>query len=75
MSKEAAKIFANDWYELGDEKSDTQKFWWTLLRDVFDIARPEKLIDFEISVPNGFIDAYISKTKVLIDSPTESGIE
>ncbi len=67
MSKEAAKIFANDWYELGDEKSDTQKFWWTLLRDVFDVARPEKIIDFEISVPNGFIDAYISTTKVLIE--------
>ncbi|MBQ4403346.1 MAG: class I SAM-dependent DNA methyltransferase [Selenomonadaceae bacterium] len=67
MSQEAAKIFANDWYELGDEKSDTQKFWWTLLRDVFDIERPEKLIDFEISVPNGFIDAYIASTKVLIE--------
>ena len=67
MNKYAAKIFANDWYELGDEKSDTQKFWWTFLRDVFDIAKPEKVIDFEISVPNGFIDAYIAKTKVLIE--------
>ena len=67
MSKDAAKIFANDWYETGDEKSDTQKFWWTLLRDVFDVARPEKIIDFEISVPGGFIDAYISTTKVLIE--------
>ena len=63
----AAKIFADEWYELGDEKSDTQKFWLTFLRDVFDIARPEKIIDFEISVPNGFIDAYIPSTKVLIE--------
>ena len=67
MNKDAAKIFANDWYERGDEKSDTQIFWLTFLRDVFDIAKPEKIIDFEISVPGGFIDAYIAKTKVLIE--------
>ena len=67
MDKDAAKNFANDWYELGNEKSDTQKFWLTLLRDVFDTVQPEKIIDFEISVANGFIDAYIAKTKVLIE--------
>ena len=67
MNSDAAKIFANDWYETGDEKSDTQKFWWTLLRDVFDVEKPEKIIDFEISIAGGFIDAYISKTKVLIE--------
>lgn len=67
MNSDAAKIFANDWYERGDEKSDTQKFWLTLLRDVFGVAKPEKLIDFEISIAGGFIDAYIPKTKILIE--------
>ena len=67
MSRDAAKNFANDWYELGNEKGDTQIFWLTLLRDVFDEPKPEKIIDFEISVPSGFIDAYISKTKILIE--------
>ena len=57
------KDFADDWYERGDEKSDTQKFWLTLLRDVFDIDKPEKIIDFEKNI----IDAYIARTKVLIE--------
>lgn len=64
---DAAKAFANEWYQRGYEKGDTQKFWLTFLRDVFDVAKPEKFIDFEISVSNGFIDAYITTTKVLIE--------
>ena len=67
MNIEAAKTFTDNWYEIGNEKSDTQKFWMTFLRDVFDIVKPEKFIDFEIPVPNGFIDAYIPKTRVLIE--------
>ena len=67
MSKEAAKFFADDWNGHGNEKSDTQKFWLTFLRDVFAVDKPEKIIDFEISVPGGFIDACIAKTKVLIE--------
>ncbi len=67
MNKDAVKNFADEWYERGDEKSDTQKFWLTLLRDVFDVDRPEKFIDFEQPVPNGFIDGFIAKTKVLIE--------
>ena len=67
MNKDAVKIFADEWYARGEEKSDTQKFWLTLLRDVFDVDRPEKFIDFEQPVSNGFIDGFIAKTKVLIE--------
>ena len=63
MNKDAAKNFANDWYERGNEESDYQIFWLTLLRDVFEISKPEKIIDFQ----KNFIDAYIDKTKVLIE--------
>ena len=67
MDKDAAKNFSNDWYEIGDEKSDTHVFWLTLLRDVFEISKPEKIIKFEVPVPQGSIDAYIAATKVLIE--------
>ena len=71
MNKDAVKDFSNDWYEKGDEKSDTQKFWLTLLRDVFEIAKPEKVIDFEqpvkVDAQTKFIDGYIAATKVLIE--------
>ncbi|MBQ9496079.1 MAG: hypothetical protein IJR52_00735, partial [Selenomonadaceae bacterium] len=67
MNKDAVKNFADEWYERGDEKSDTQKFWLTLLRDVFDVDRPEKFIDFEQPVDGGRFDAFIAKTKVLIE--------
>ncbi len=67
MSKEAAKIFADDWYERGYEKGETQKFWRALLKKVLGVEEPDDIIDFEIPVPNGFIDAYIAKTKVLIE--------
>lgn len=57
MSKDAAKIFASDWYEGGGESGDYQIFWLTLLRDVFDIERPERLIEFQKPVDGKHIDA------------------
>lgn len=67
MNKDAAKNFANEWYERGDEISDYQIFWLTLLRDVFDISQPERLIKFQKPVGSKHIDAYIARTKVLIE--------
>lgn len=37
-------------------------FWLQFLRDVLEVPEPEKLIRFEVSIPNGFIDALIEDT-------------
>ena len=53
-----------------NEKSDTQKFWLKLLRDVFGIINPEDYVDFEKRVKDGhtkFIDAYIPSTGIIIE--------
>ena len=69
--KAAAKAFANYWKDKGYEKGESQKFWLALLRDVFDVAEPEKFITFEDQVKldssTGFIDGYIAETKVMIE--------
>ena len=67
----AAKAFAEYWAGKGYEKGESQKFWLSLLRDVFGVAEPEKYITFEDQVKldssTGFIDAYITETKVMIE--------
>ncbi len=45
--KAGAKRFAEAWATRGDEKQETQVFWLSLLRDVFGVAEPEKIIQFE----------------------------
>lgn len=66
----AALAFSKDWKNRGDEKSDTQPFWMSLLSSVFDVVEPHKYIEFEKRVQLShvsFIDAYIESTKVLIE--------
>ena len=67
----AAKAFAKYWEDKGYEKGESQKFWLSLLRDVFGVAEPEKFITFEDQVKldssTGFIDGYIAETKVMIE--------
>ena len=67
----AAKAFAAYWEDKGYEKGESQKFWLSLLRDVFGVAEPEKYITFEDQVKldssTGFIDGYIAETKVMIE--------
>ena len=66
----AAKAFAEDWQGRGDEKQETQSFWLSLLRQVFDVEEPEKYIAFEVPVKLGhtsFIDGFIRETRVLIE--------
>ena len=53
-----------------NEKSDTQTFWLTLIRDVFGVINPEDYIQFEkrVLIDNiGFIDAYIPSTGIIIE--------
>ena len=65
-----AKAFAEEWKNRGDEKSETQQFWMSLLSSVFGIDEPQKYIEFEKRVKlnhTSFIDAYIPSAKVLIE--------
>jgi len=66
----AAKEFAEFWQGKGNEKSDAQAFWFSLLRHVFGLENPEQDIEVEKPVPldhTSFIDVYIPATKVLIE--------
>ena len=77
--REAARKFAEYWKTRGYEKGDAQPFWLALLRDVFGIDQPEKMIFFEGQVKvdklksptparqTNFIDARIPATKVLVE--------
>ena len=68
--KSAAKKFAEFWKDKGYEKGESQKFWLSLLHDIFGVEHPESFISFEDKVFLGhtsFIDGYIAETKVLIE--------
>ena len=69
---EKIKNFVRNWTERGYEKGEMQTFWLTFLRDVMEISEPEKMIKFEESIPNGFIDALIEDTKVLIEQKSST---
>ncbi len=71
--KKAAKKFAEYWQNKGDEKSDTPSFWFMLLREIFGVQEPEKILEFEKRVKDettNFIDCYIDSTKVMIEQKT-----
>ena len=70
----AAKRFVNEWSGKGYEKGETQRFWLSLLHNVFGVDDPTKVMRFELPVKTftkdkgaDFIDAYIITTKVLIE--------
>ena len=66
----AIKQFIDDWKGRGDEKQDTQSFWLSLLRNIYDIADPASYIEFEKPVQlshQSYIDGYIQTTRVLIE--------
>lgn len=68
--RRAAKKFVEFWHGKGYEKGQTQAFWLSLLREVFGVAEPEKVISFEDQIVlknTNFIDAYIPSTRVLIE--------
>lgn len=64
--------FIREWSGHGYEKGEMQAFWLSLLRDVFDVSEPEKVIKFEVPVPVGYIDALITDTQVLIEQKSKS---
>ena len=67
MEKRAAAAkFSADWKGRGDEKQETQRFWWTKVLGVDGSAA----ITFEVPVKldhTSFIDGYIESTRVLIE--------
>ena len=72
--KQAARQFIKDWSGKGYEKGETQRFWLSLLHNVFGVDDPMMLMEFEIPVKTitkekgaDFIDGYIPSTKVLIE--------
>ncbi len=68
--KAAAKKFAEKWKGKGYEKGESQKFWLSLLRDVYGVEYPEDFISFEDQVHldhTSFIDGMIPSTKVMIE--------
>ncbi|MCI8594925.1 MAG: methylase, partial [Oscillospiraceae bacterium] len=50
QQRAAAKQFALDWKDKGDEKQETQRFWIDLLQQVFGVERPTEQIAFEVPV-------------------------
>lgn len=66
-----ARIFAAEWKDCGNEKSDCQNFWRDLLHKVFGIEDLRNFINFEKRVSfdrhTHFIDAFIPSTRVLIE--------
>ena len=68
--RKAAKEFATYWQNKGYEKGESQKFWLSLLRDVYGVEHPEQMINFEDQVHldhTSFIDAMIPTTHVMIE--------
>ena len=73
-SRQAAKAFAEQWAGKGYEKGETQRFWLSLLHNVFGVEDPTQMMEFELPVKTilkdrgaDFIDAYIASTRVLIE--------
>ena len=70
QQRAAAKHFAEYWKGKGYEKGESQKFWLSLLADVFGVEHAAEYITFEDQVHldhTSFIDGYIPETHVLIE--------
>lgn len=62
--------FIAEWKNKGDEKQDSQKFWFSLFKNVLGVPNPETYLNFEQRVQLGhtsFMDVYIPQTKVIIE--------
>lgn len=69
--RNAATKFYNDWRGIGDEKSDSQRFWIDFFTNVLGIENVLHKIEFEKRVvvdgQTKYIDVYIPETRVLIE--------
>ena len=65
QQKSAAKRFAELW------KGQSQKFWLSLLQDVYGVEHPAEFVTFEeqvhIDKSTGFIDGMIPAARVMIE--------
>ena len=69
---QAIQNFVRYWKkQQGYEKGEAQPFWLAFIRDVFDIRKPEKFINFEtqVKIDNNtkFLDGYLFDSKVIIE--------
>ena len=70
QQQKAAREFADRWAGKGYEKGESQKFWTTLLTEVFGIEHVDDFLTFEQQVRldhTSFIDVFIPKTHVMIE--------
>ena len=69
--REAARKFINEWRGKGNEKQDSQRFWLSLLQDVYGMENAMQNVQFERPVvvdgQQKYIDAYLPETRVLIE--------
>lgn len=68
--KAAAKKFADYWKDKGYEKGESQKFWLSLLQNVYGVEDVEQYITFEENTHidrTSFIDGMIPTTLVMIE--------
>jgi len=68
--QKAAREFAERWTGKGYEKGESQKFWTTLLAEVFGIEHVDSFLTFEQQVKldhTSFIDVFIPSTHVMIE--------
>ena len=72
----AAAKFAASWKDRGDEKQETQRFWLSLLQNVYGVEQPTEIVEFEkrVEVVNNdgttttkYIDGYLPATRTLIE--------
>lgn len=81
--RKAAREFADYWQaktindddeRKGNERSQSQPFWLSLLRDVYGVEHPEQIIEFESKVMldhASYIDGMINSTHVLIEQKSK----
>lgn len=74
--RSAAAKFAADWKNHDDEKQETQRFWLSLLQNIYGVEQPTSVIEFEkrVEVDNSngttttkYIDGYLPATRILIE--------
>lgn len=77
--KAAAKVFAEKWAGRGNEKSETQFFWRSLLHDIYGMENVDDILQFEVPVKikhtvaegeqttTRFIDVMIPFTHIVIE--------
>ena len=68
----SVKEFVKQWANISGERANYQKFWLTLIRDVFNIDKPENFIQFEVPIPHGFIDVYFPDSNVIVEQKNSS---